>query len=373
MPPINLLIKPASGLCNMRCRYCFYYDVTHKREQESYGIMDIGTMEVMVQKALSFADDHCTFAFQGGEPTLVGLDFFKAVVEAEKKYNIKNVEIHNAIQTNGLDISEEFAEFFAKEHFLVGVSIDGTIHTHDAYRKDSKGAGTFTRIMKTIDLFNKYEVEYNILTVVNRKTAMAVRKLYQFYKKNNFQYLQFIPCLDPLEEEAGINEYSLTPKMYGDFLNTLFDLWYDDVSKGISISIRQFENYIMLLMGRPAEACDMNGYCSMQYVVEADGEVYPCDFFVLDEYKLGNLKTSNFNDINKKRTEIKFIEESFNHSDVCKKCKYYSICRNGCKRHRVMSIDGSNYFCESYKMFFEHSMDRLQKMASFFQLQMHES
>lgn len=369
MPPINLLIKPASGLCNMRCRYCFYYDITQKRQQESFGFMDIPTMEAVIKKALAYSDDSCTFAFQGGEPTLVGLDFYKAVIEAEKKYNVKNVKIYHAIQTNGLDISEAFAKFLANEHFLVGISLDGTIHTHDAYRKDSKGEGTFYRIMKTIDLFNKYGVEYNILTVVNKKTASAVRKIYQFYKKNNFKYLQFIPCLDPLEEVAGNNEYSLTPTLYGEFLRTLFDLWYDDVSKGNEISIRQFENYIILLTGKQAESCDMNGYCSIQNVVEADGEVYPCDFFVLDAYKLGNLKYCDFEDINRRRKEIRFIEESFSHPDVCKECKYYGICRNGCKRHRVMSGDGSNYFCESYKIFFEHALDRLKNMALFFQSQ----
>ena len=367
MPPLHLLIKPSSGMCNLQCHYCFYHDITEKRTQNFYGFMSEETLEQIVKKSLSYAEISCTFAFQGGEPTLIGLPFYYHLIDLVKKYNINNLKIHYAIQTNGYHLEEEWAEFFAKYHFLVGISLDGTIHTHDTFRRTPSNKGTFSEIMQTIALFQKHQVDFNILTVVNKKTAHAVSKLYKFYQKNGFSFLQFIPCLDPLEVEAGKQEYSLTPNLYGKFLCELFDLWYEDYLHGKNIFIRQFENYIALLLYHSAESCDMNGVCSIQNVIEADGEVYPCDFFVLDEYKLGNLNTIDFAIINQKRKELQFIEHSFQKDEACKKCRYHSICRGGCARYRTMSggYAERNYFCESYQMFFDHCLDRLLKIAQF--------
>lgn len=366
MPHINLLVKPSSGNCNMRCQYCFYYDITNNREQASYGFMSEETLEQMIKKALAYAEGECTIAYQGGEPTLAGLSFFKKSLEFEEKYNVNRVIIHHALQTNGWLITEEWAEFLADNHFLVGVSLDGSKDTHNAYRRDAKGDGTFFDILKTIDLLNKYKVEFNILTVVNRRTGMKIRKIYQFYKKNRLDYLQFIPCLDPLGEEQGSREYSLTAEIYGQFLKDLFDLWYGDLLNGEQPYIRQFENYIAILMGHRPEACDQSGVCNYQYVVEADGEVYPCDFFVLDGYKLGNLNTCGIGEIDARRHEIGFLEYSLTDHDSCKVCQYYTVCRGGCRRHRITEEpDGNhrNVFCESYRMFFEHALDRMIHIA----------
>lgn len=365
MPPVHLLIKPSSGMCNMRCQFCFYHDITEKREHDSYGFMSDETLEHVISKALSYAEESVTIAFQGGEPTLSGLPFFELAVKLARQYNTKNLKIDFALQTNGYHLDEEWAKFFAREHFLVGISIDGTIHTHDAYRKNGAGEGTFLAIMKTVDLFNKHGVEYNVLTVVNRRTAASVRKIYQYYKKMGFSYLQFIPCLDPIGAPPGQEDYSLTPEMYGRFLCELFDLWYEDLIKGQPVYIRQFYNYASILLTGRAEACDMNGYCSIQNVVEADGEVYPCDFFVLDDYKLGNLNTTGFEEIHEKRLEIGFLSPEKGPDKECQECQYFPICRGGCYRHRTMSgtKNRRNYFCTSYRMFFEHCMDRLLNAA----------
>lgn len=359
MPPIHLLIKPSSGMCNMNCLYCFYHDITEKRKQESYGFMSLSTLENVIRKALQTAGGSCTIAFQGGEPTLIGLPFFEKAVSYAKKYNEKGLEIHFALQTNGYRLGEEWADFFAREKFLIGLSIDGTIHTHDVYRKSGGGDDTFLSIMKSVDFFNSHGVEYNLLTVVNKKTAAAVRKIYQYYQKMNFNYLQFIPCLDPLDSLAGKEEYSLTPEAYGSFLCQLFDLWYDDVLKGRLVYVRQFYNYASIILTGRAESCDMNGYCSIQNVVEADGEVYPCDFFVMDDYKLGNLNDVGFEQIHQKRLEIGFLSPNKNPDEGCQACRYFPVCRGGCYRHRTMSADGRNYFCKSFLMFFEHCMPRL--------------
>lgn len=367
MPPINLLIKPSSGNCNLRCTYCFYYDITSNREQASYGSMTEETLEQVIKQALSYAEGECTIAYQGGEPTLRGLPFFEKSLEFQKKYNVNGVTIHNAIQTNGYHLTEEWAEFFVKHQILVGLSLDGTKDTHNAYRRTPGGEDCYFDILKTCDLFQKHHVEFNILTVVNNRTGRKIKKIYQFYKKNHLQYLQFIPCLDPIGEEPGSREHSLTAEVYGEFLKELFDLWYDDLMNGTQPYIRQFENYIAILMGHAPEACDQKGVCNYQYVVEADGEVYPCDFYVLDEYKLGNLNTCTIPEIDEKRHQLGFMEYSLTDHEHCKACEYYAICRGGCRRHRVSADENGNHlnqFCESYRMFFGYTLERMLKIAN---------
>lgn len=366
MPPIQLLIKPASGSCNLRCKYCFYHDEMQNREKQNYGFMSLDTLEEIVKKTLAYSEQQCDFIFQGGEPTLVGLDFYKKLLEFEQKYNVHNVKVMNSIQTNGYQLGEEWAEFFAANNFLVGVSLDGIKYTHDAYRENSEGKGSFGEIMKTLEMFDKKGVDYNILTVVNRRTAERITRIYEFYKKNNWRYQQYIACLDPLGEPKGSREYSLTPEVYGEFLVNLFDLWYLDLCKGEQPYIRQFENYISLLMGYPPEACDMKGCCSIQHVIEADGSVYPCDFYVMDEYKIGNFLVDSIEEMGNRGLESGFVEASLNRPEECKTCKYAYLCRGGCRRNRQIDEAGhlgQNYFCSSYKYFFEKTHSRMEEIA----------
>lgn len=366
MPPIHLLIKPASGNCNMRCSYCFYADISSKREVQNWGMMPTETLEIIVKKVLETATNQCTIAFQGGEPTLVGLGFFRKLIEFEEKYNINDIQVNNALQTNGYIIDDEWAEFLGKNKFLVGLSLDGTKDINDSMRFDAKGEGTYKKIMHAKQLFDKYGVEYNILTTVTAKVAKHIAKIYNFYKKNGLQYQQYIPCLDPLGEERGNYDYSLTPEMYGEFLKTLFDCWYRDISKGEFVYNRYFENLIGMLKGYMPESCGMAGSCSHQNVIEADGSVYPCDFYVLDQYKIGNLITDSFEDIERNREENGFVNVSRHVSEKCKMCKWGRLCRGGCRRDREPFVDGKpdlNYFCKSYEMFFNHSITRLLELA----------
>lgn len=366
MPPISLLIKPASSLCNIRCKYCFYHSLAENRSTESYGIMSIENLEALVKKTLEYADGICTFAFQGGEPTLAGLDFYRKFVEFEKKYNIKNVKVNNAIQTNGVVIDEEWAKFLAENNFLVGLSLDGPKDIHDGNRVDPQNEGTYNKVMKAVSLFDKYKVEYNILFVVNAYVARHAAKIYSFFKKCNFRYLQFIPCLDPLEEVPGGYPYSLKPDRLAIFMKTLFDLWYEDIMKDDYYSIRHFDNLVGMLMGYRPEACGMGGTCQCQFVVEADGSVYPCDFYVTDEWKIGNLLEMSFEDVLSSETARRFIESSHHIDPACKECKWLNICRGGCRRTREPYADEKpilNYFCPAYKDFYEYAMPRLQKVA----------
>lgn len=366
MPPVQLLIKPSSGMCNLRCTYCFYSDITRKREQENYGFMTLETIEAIVKKTLDYADGSCGFAFQGGEPTLIGLDFFKEVLRMQEKYNTKKLQINNSIQTNGYHLDAEWAQFLAENRFLVGLSLDGIKQTHDAYRKNGDGRETFADIMVTAELFNRHHVEYNILTVVNQKTAAKISKIYAFYQKNNFRYLQFIACLDPIGETPGERDYSLTPEAYGKFLIELFDLWYLDLCGGKQPYIRQFENYIAILLGYQPESCEQRGICSVQNVVEADGSVYPCDFYVMDAYRIGNFNQDSFKTIRERGKTCGFVEQSLQQKETCINCPYGELCRGGCRRHRMVDENGQlgeNYFCQSYQMFFEAALPRMREIA----------
>lgn len=365
MPPISVLIKPASGNCNMNCTYCFYRDEQENRKQRSYGMMSEETLKNVIRKAVLHAEGSCILAFQGGEPSLVGLDFFKKVVEYVKYYNRKNIMVQYAFQTNGTNLTKEWCEFFHENHFLVGVSVDGTKEIHDKCRRFNSGEPTYDKVMEGCRLLDKYKVEYNILTVVHKEVAQNIRLIYEDLKRKKKFYQQYIACLDPLFTEKGNMPYSLTPELYGNFLTELFDLWYADYKKGRQPYNRLFENYIGILMGYVPEACEQRGICSVQYVVEADGSVYPCDFYMLDEYCIGNFNDTSIAQMDKKREEIRFREISMQISKECRECKYLALCRNGCRRNRIP--DGPeeyrNYFCESYRMFFDKCLPRMQEIA----------
>lgn len=378
MPPVHLLIKPVSGQCNLRCRYCFYHDVMQKRGGGEPPIqreqrMNLDTLEQVVARGMAYAQGAITFAFQGGEPTLAGLEFYRRLMELERRYNNRRLSVYNAIQTNGMVIDREWAQFFSENHFLVGLSLDGNKEINDRYRQDGSGRGSYNRILQAAQLFDRYGVEYNILTVVTGRTVRAVHRIYSFYRRSGFRYLQFIPCLDPLGERRGEEDYSLTPQGYGEFLISLFDLWYPDMTayltgKGPRISIRYFDNLLLMLLGNPPESCGMAGICSRQNVVEADGSVYPCDFYVLDRLRLGSLVTDSMEQIEQHREKLGFIAASREIPQRCRSCRWYPLCRGGCRRDRDEGDRlGDNYFCEGYQRFFSHSITRLEELANLVQ------
>ena len=355
MPAVNILIKPASSACSMNCAYCFYKDVAQNRETAFEGMISLADMERVIAAGMEYAEGLCSFAFQGGEPTLAGLDFYRQVVELQKRHAKPGVRIHNAIQTNGFCIDEEWAKFLAENHFLVGLSLDGPADLHNFNRVDNHGKGTWNRIMRTVQLFDKYHVDYNILCVVTGQNARSIQKIYQFYRKQNFHWLQFIPCLEPLGEERGGAKYHLSTKAYGDFLLRIFDLWYADLKRGEYVSIRHLDNWIAMLMGEPPEACNMTGRCSIQFVIEGDGGVYPCDFYVLDQWRLGTVGECSFAEMAACQTAKNFCQASCRVPEECRSCPVYPICRNGCRRDRLTTPEGlvdRNYYCEAYRRFF---------------------
>lgn len=362
MPPLSVMMKPASGMCNMRCDYCFYCDETVKRKQQQYGFMTEETLKNIIRKTMSQAEGSITYAYQGGEPTLRGLDFFRKAVALQKQYNHRRIPVSNGFQTNGLLLDEQWCRFFKENHFLVGVSLDGTRWVHDAYRHTSGGEDTYERVLKSIRLLERYGVDFNILTVVTARAAEHIEEIYRFYTDQGWQFQQYIACLDPLGEPHGTMPYALNPEQYGNFLIRLFRQWFEDWKQGRHPYIRQFENYVAILLGRMPEACDQRGVCSCQTVVEADGSVYPCDFYMLDDYYRGNLNEKRFSQLD--RAEA-FLERSTKLTIMCRQCDYYPICRGGCQRNRDPLGNGlyENYLCRGYKMFFEECLPQLRTVA----------
>jgi len=350
----------------MRCRYCFYSDVASRREVANYGVMSDETLETVVRKTLAYAQGDASFGFQGGEPTMAGLPFFRRLVELQEKYNVRRVRIHNALQTNGLNIDDEWAEFFRENRFLIGLSLDGTREIHDKYRKDAAGNGTFDRVLAAAKRMDRFHVEYNILSTVNLDVARNPDRIYYFFKKQGFSYLQFIPCLDELNGQP--REYSLTPEAYGEFLIRLFKLWYVDVCGGHPVSIRYFDNLAMMLAGYPPESCGMTGQCGCYYMIEADGSVYPCDFYVTDEWRIGSILTDGFDQMRASENARRFQAQSVPVAAACRECEHYPICRGGCRREREPLIpEGSlNRLCPAFKAFFSYAAPELRKIADRF-------
>ncbi|MBR5598156.1 MAG: anaerobic sulfatase maturase [Lachnospiraceae bacterium] len=361
---IYIMMKPASGKCNMHCSYCFYKDEISKREIPDYGFMNEKTLEQIIRKAIGKASKECTFAYQGGEPTLAGIEFFEKSIEFQKKYNTKGIHIQNVIQTNGYSLNEKWCEFFLKNKFLVGVSVDGIKYTHDKYRKSAKGEDSYFTIIQNIEMLEAYGVDYNILTVVNKTTANKVDKIFESYMKKGYQYQQYIPCMEPLEEDGQVREYSINATEYGVFLGRLFELWEIACRQGNRIYIRQFENWFTILKGGIPEACEQRGICGVQTIIEADGSVYPCDFYALDEYRIGNINENTLEEIDEKRKEMQFLEMSYNHAPECLECKYFKICRGNCNRYRMY---GKHRLCEGFYYFFEQKYMQLLQMAEMLQ------
>lgn len=359
----TFLVKPASSLCNLRCRYCFYDDVSNSRACKNMGLLSHEMAGELVEKAFAATEEGGSvhFLFQGGEPTLAGLDFFRFFLETERSMQ-RNISVFHSIQTNGICLDEEWASFFKANSFLVGLSLDGTQENHDLYRLDAAGQGTWDKVTHALALLDAYRVETNLLCVVTGQLARKPQRAFKSLCELGQHNLQFIPCLDPLDTIGG-QAYSLTPELYGRFLCGVFDTWYQQLQRGNYISVRNFEDYLRILLGMPPTSCASSGSCGHYLTVEGDGSLYPCDFYVLDEWKLGNLSHCTVEDALDSLTSQTFLAQGRKRPAECVTCAYQLLCRGGCKRD--WDASGSNRFCAAYKQFFAYVLPRLHTAAHF--------
>lgn len=365
MKNVSIMIKPASSACNMRCAYCFYRDVADNRERFSYGIMSSETTEAMLKNIFSYATGRVSFTFQGGEPTLAGIAYYAKFHELVSHFNTQKLPVFYSMQTNGLDLPEDMIALLAKHRYLLGISLDGTDKLHDALRRDTNGRPTADRINKTLQLLDRYGVDYNILCVITRQVAEKGEDIYKYFRGRKLRYLQFIPYVPEFGKEEETYPYSLDNASYAGFLSAVFRLYSRDYLQQNYVSIRQFDNFVRIAAGQHPECCGMDGRCFANLVVESDGSVYPCDFYVLDKWRMGNITTEPIPELLSSTAAKEFVQTSLAVDDTCKTCEYFSLCKGGCRRHREKPGGdiGLNRYCSAYKLFFKRNLPLLMQLA----------
>ena len=345
---MNLLIKPASYRCNLDCAYCFY-----KRAEEVYpgakAMMAPETARAMIEKTLALGHPQNSFCWQGGEPTLMGLDFFRNVLRLQKKAAAPGQVVANSIQTNGILIDGKWTKFLAENEILTGLSLDGPQKIHDKNRIDHQGRGTFARVMKTAETMKRHGAEFNILTLLTQDNINQPEELYQFFLAHGFDFLQFIPCVDVNPETGAPEARAVSGKALGEFYVRLFDLWLKD---GFGrVSIRQFEDVLIYMLDGVRASCQWLPHCDSYLVVEHNGDVYPCDFYVYEQFRLGNIVRDALPALMASPLRKKFAAAKEDWPRQCRACKYSIFCQADCPRHR---INGPSMLCEAWTMLFEH-------------------
>ena len=365
MPSLSLLIKPASSLCNMGCRYCFYRDVAENRNTKSFGIMKEETLDAMVKNVFSYADVSVHFTFQGGEPTLAGEAFFSAFHASVEKYNTRSLPVSFSLQTNGYDISDALIRIFSKYRYLLGVSLDGSADIHNSLRTTVSDNPTYKKIKETLGRLDAAKIDYNILTVVTEEVARRGSAVYKYLRDSGYKFIQFITHVPDFGREGEHHSFTLTNESYAKFLTETFLEYRKDFLSGNYVSVRQLDNFVRIAAGLGAECCGMGGRCYSNLVVESDGGVYPCDFYVLDKWKMGSVTVDSIESLLSCDTAKEFVRLSLDIPDECRACKFLPICRGGCRRHREDAEGGIglNRYCSAYKKFFSENLSLILDMA----------
>ena len=355
----------------MACDYCFYSDVSSHRAEPDCGVMSEETLGTLLRRAFAFASGELTLIFQGGEPTLAGPGFYEKLLRLEAQLCPDGLQVRHSLQTNGLRLEPRLLDILERGKFLVGVSCDGSEAIHNAHRRDRAGRGTWWAVNSTLAALAGRGVDCNVLCVVTARSAAKPREL--FDSLSGYGFLQFIPCMEPLDAPAGAGP---SPEDWGRFLCETFDLYYSAWLKGRPVSVRFFDNLTAMLMGAPPENCAMCGQCQPSYVIEADGSVYPCDFYCTDEYCMGNICAQGFFSLAKSPVAASFRAASRRVPEACRSCRWYLLCRNGCRRERERCPNGEYglwRWCGSMRIFLPYAEKRMRRMASGLLRRQHEA
>jgi len=362
--PFTLLIKPAGPDCNIACTYCFYACKTELFGGGAHRMSD-AVLERLVASYLSLGFEQNSFAFQGGEPTLMGLDFYKRLVELQKQYGKSGQSVSNALQTNGILLDEAWCRFLTEHKFLVGVSLDGPKEFHDVYRKDRAGNGTFDRVMAGIDNCRRCKTEFNVLVLLNNVNVEHPDVLYDFFVGQKIGFLQFVPCVEQaVDDPHAAAPYSITPQQFGRFMCRIFDRW---LAEGVrSRSIRLFDSVLSFLLNGVHTECTFARRCNDYIVIEHNGDAFCCDFYVTGQTRLGNIMDTPIEQLAASSVKHDFARKKTEIDNRCLVCRYLDICRGGCPKDRAM-LTGTHktpsYFCEGYKMFFDYALPQLRGIA----------
>lgn len=366
-PLISVLIKPAGPDCNMSCTYCFYRDKEAFFPGRKIHRMSEEILEETIRQVLSRPLQAVSIGWQGGEPTLMGLPFFEKAVALQIRYG-QGKSVGNGLQTNGLLIDKGWARFLKKYQFLVGLSLDGPEHIHSRYRKHQGGQDSWTEVVDRARLMLEEGVEVNALVVVNDYSVQFPEEIYKFHKGLGLDHMQFIPCVetDPFDASRAA-PFSAPAEGYGRFLNKLFDLWLADFQDGRpTTSIRFFDSVFYRYVNRDPPECDLQAECGNYVVVEHNGDVYACDFFVEKAWKLGNVMEGKLVHMLNSARQNEFGRIKADLPEACPACEWLRFCRGGCTKDRLRDPRdrGLNHFCQAYKTFFAHADGRMRKLAA---------
>jgi uncharacterized protein len=379
----HVMAKPVGPICNLDCRYCFYLEKENLYgKKQDWAMPDAVLESYIAQFIASQIAPSLTFAWQGGEPTLLGVDFFRKVVAIQIKH-AGGKQITNAFQTNGVLLDDRWGEFLAENNFLIGISIDGPADLHDFYRVDKGGAPTFDRVMRGLHVLKKHHVEFNILTVVNRHNSQHPLRVYRFLKSIGAQFMQFIPIVERVAEAANadgltligprdphlaaVSEWSVEPRQYGQFLCAIFDEWVRrDVGNRY---VQLFDVTLESWLGLMPNLCVFRPTCGGALALEHNGDLYSCDHYVYPENKLGNILEQPLVSLVNSPQQRRFgLDKRDSLPGYCRECDVRFACNGECPKHRfILTPDGEpglNYLCESYKIFFKHVDPYMKFMAN---------
>ena len=355
----SLLIKPASAVCNLDCEYRFYLDrAADPYQDRKTRTMSPATLERLVSGYLAYSFPTSAFSFQGGEPTLAGIDFFKQLVHLQQRYGRRGQTVGNSIQTNGVLLDSGWCDLFRKYGFLVGLSIDGPEDVHDLYRFDRQRRGTWTRVMRGLRRLQQHGVDFNVLCVVSKANVGRAAEVYRFFRSLGVEHMQFIPLAEFAADGTPLDS-TISAAEYGAFLCELFDAWWPERR---TVRVRFFDNVAEAIAGLKPGCCTMHDSCDSYAVVEYNGDVYPCDFFVESGWKLGNIEADSWPEIGRRQRRRAFAEKKQIAHAECAVCEYQSICHGGCPklRHaRQQRFDDLDWFCGAYKQIFARAVPAL--------------
>ena len=375
----HVMTKPIGPICNLDCKYCFYLEKEKLYPDQRKWKMADDVLEQYVRQYIEQQDvPQINFAWQGGEPTLLGVDYFRKAVELQKQY-ANGKTIHNAIQTNGTLLDDEWGQFLHENEFLVGLSIDGPRELHDAYRVDKQQRGTFTEVLRGLDFLRKHHVEFNTLTVVNRLNSQKPLDVYRFLKQIGSGFIQFIPLVERLpqtrlkvlgldlaeppisgqgdDENCPVTDWSVRASDLGEFLVTIFDEWvWHDVGK---VFVQLFDVALGNWMGLGSSLCVFAEKCGDALAIEHNGDVYSCDHYVYPRYRLGNVINQSLGEMVASPQQRRFGSDKLDTlPQYCRKCEVRFACNGECPKHRFIRTpdgeEGLNYLCPAYKRFFNH-------------------
>lgn len=364
--PFHVMVKSIGPICNLACSYCFYLDKKRLYPQEKNFRMSEELLEDFIRQYIKCQPGPVvSFAWQGGEPTLRGMDFFEKAVELQNKYVPEGWQVQNAFQTNGILLNNEWCDFFRKNDFLVGISIDGPAELHDVYRSDKEGHPTHKRVLNGLHLLQEHRVEYNVLCAVNNLNAVHPLEVYRFFKDEGVRYIQFIPIVERIGS-AKVSPRTVRAEDYGRFLVAVFNEWVrNDIGR---VFVQVFEECVGLWMGVDPALCTLGKSCGRALIMEHNGDLYSCDHFVSPEYKLGNIQEETLVDMVESPKQKKFGQDKRDALPrYCRECDVRFICNGGCPKDRFLQTpdgeDGLNYLCAGYKQFFNYTAVFMREIA----------